>query len=83
MDKQTKFNATRAILNALYAGRKLSQLNCKEFMVEDMRTYVSHLKRHYSGTHDLHSEWIKLNDERNVRIKRWWLVKREEQRYVE
>ena len=70
-----KYNATKAILNALKAGRHLSQMDCKEFMVEDMRTYVSHLKRHYQDTHDLKYEW-KISPVRGARIKEWWLERR-------
>lgn len=82
MDKQTKFNATRAILNALYAGRKLSQMDCTEFQVEDMRTPISHLKNRFQDTHELRSEWIRT-PVRNARIKSYWLVKKEERNYVE
>ena len=36
----TKYNARKAILAALLEGRHLSQMDCAEFMVEDMRTPV-------------------------------------------
>lgn len=52
------YNASREILNALIGGRKLSQLDCKEFMVADMRTMVSHLKPHFPDTHVLVKKWI-------------------------
>lgn len=78
MDKYTKYNATKAILGALYSGRKLSQLDCKEFMVADMRTFVSHLRKEYEATHHLRSEWI-LSPVRKVRLKRWWLEKKEKE----
>ena len=38
MKKQDRYIATKAILNALKDGRQLSQLDCEEFKVEDMRT---------------------------------------------
>ena len=78
---KTNFNSTKAIYNALLSGRKLSQLDCPEFMVADMRTPVSHLKKHYPVTHELKSEWI-ISPVKGARIKRWWLEKKEEQPYV-
>lgn len=44
---EKKYNARKAILNALKDGRHLSQMDCREFQVEDMRTPISHLKQHY------------------------------------
>ena len=41
-----KYNAQKAILNALLDGRHLSQMDCREFKVADMRTPISHLKPH-------------------------------------
>lgn len=35
----------QAIFNALCAGRHISQLNCREFRIEDVRTPVSHLSK--------------------------------------
>ena len=58
MKKSERYNATRAILNALKNGRQLSQLDCEEFKIEDMRTVVSHLKPKFQDTHDLMSTWI-------------------------
>lgn len=75
MTNKENYNATRAILAALKSGRQLSQLDCKEFMVEDMRTYVSHLKPRYQDTHDLNSEWI-TSPYLKRRIKRWWLTEK-------
>ena len=72
MKKKERYNATRAILNALYEGRQLSQLDCEEFKVEDMRTYMSHLRRHYDRTHVLQSIWI-TTPVLNRRIKLYWL----------
>ena len=77
MDKTQKYITTRAILEALLGGRKLSQMDCMEFKVEDMRTPISHLKSRFQDTHDLRSEWIRT-PVRNARIKRYWLVKKEE-----
>lgn len=70
-----KYNSTQEIFNALLNGRHLSQLNCGEFMVEDMRTIVSHLKPRYIGTHELQSRWI-TSPVRGSRIKEWWLTER-------
>lgn len=47
-------------------------MDCKEFMVEDMRTPISHMKDDYQSTHDLKSRWI-VTPVRNVRIKEYWL----------
>ena len=70
-----KYNARKAILNALLSGRHLSQMDCHEFQVEDMRTPVSHLKPHYQDTHDLKTKWI-TTPVRNARIKEYWLERR-------
>ena len=64
-----RYNAKKAILHALMEGRKLSQLDCREFMVADMRTNVSHLKDEFKDTHDLHTRWI-LSPVRKTRIKK-------------
>lgn len=74
--ERVRYNAQQAILEALVGGRKLSQLDCKEFMVEDMRTPISHLKGKYPVTHELKSEWI-ISPVRGSRIKRYWLEARE------
>ena len=65
-----------AILSALYQGRKLSQLDCREFGVEDMRTPVAHLRRRFQGTHRLCSRWIETPVHRS-RIKEYWLEEKE------
>ena len=70
-----KYNARKAILNALLDGRHLSQMDCREFMVEDMRTPVSHLKPKYKDTHVLKCKWIK-SPVRGARIKEYWLESR-------
>lgn len=75
MKKSERYNATRAILNALKAGRQLSQLDCEEFKVEDMRTIVSHLKPKFQDTHDLMSIWI-TTPVLNRRIKLYWLTEK-------
>lgn len=66
----------KAILAALLAGRRLSQLDCREFGIEDMRTPVSHLRRRYDATHVLRSEWITTPVHARP-IKRYWLEERE------
>lgn len=70
-----KFNATLAILNALLNGRHLSQMDCREFMIEDMRTPISHLKPRFQDTHTLNSKWI-ITPVRGARIKEYWLEER-------
>ena len=72
---EKKYNARKAILNALLDGRHLSQMNCREFMVEDMRTPVSHLKPHFEKTHTLRTRWI-TTPVRGARIKEYWLESR-------
>lgn len=69
-----KYNATTAILNALMDGRHLSQMDCHEFQIEDMRTPISHLRPKFEGTHDLKTRWI-VTPVRQVRIKEYWLEK--------
>lgn len=71
-----KFNSKAAILSALLEGRKLSQLDCKEFQVEDMRTPISHLRDRYKNTHDLQTRWI-VTPVLGRRIKEYSLVKKE------
>lgn len=75
MNKDQKYIATRAILNALLEGRHLSQMDCREFQIEDMRTPISHLRKHYEDTHELRSVWI-TTPVRNARIKEYWLEKK-------
>lgn len=70
-----RYSAIQAILSALKQGRKLSQMDCKEFMVEDMRTPISHLKERYEKTHTLKTKWI-VTPVRNARIKQYWLEER-------
>lgn len=67
-----KYNARKAILNALISGRHLSQMDCREFQVEDMRTPISHIKHLWRETHDLMSRWI-LTPVLGRRIKEYWL----------
>lgn len=69
-----KYNAKAAILNALFEGRKLSQMDCREFQIEDMRTPISHLWDKYKDTHDLHTRWIVTPLGR--RIKEYSLIKK-------
>lgn len=47
-------------------------MDCREFMIEDMRTPISHLKARYQDTHNLKSKWIKT-PVRGARIKEYWL----------
>ena len=72
MDNKNKYIAKRAILNALLDGRHLSQMDCREFMVEDMRTNISHLKEKFQDTHHLKTKWI-TTPVRGARIKEYWL----------
>lgn len=72
---EKRYIAKHAILNALLDGRHLSQMDCREFMVEDMRTQVSHLKDRFRDTHDLKTKWI-TTPVRGARIKEYWLEAR-------
>ena len=76
MNKEQKYIATKAILQALLEGRHLSQMDCREFQIEDMRTPVSHLRPRFQDTHDLKSKWI-VTPVRNARIKEYWLEKKQ------
>lgn len=72
MNTEQKYIARQAIFEALTGGRKLSQMDCREFEVEDMRTPVSHMKyRFESAGFTLKSQWIKTPKGR--RIKQYWL----------
>lgn len=71
----SKYIARRAILSALFEGRHLSQMDCREFLVEDMRTNISHLKDKFRDTHDIKTKWI-TTPVRGARIKEYWLEKR-------
>lgn len=73
MEKEptTRYIARAAIFEALTNGRKLSQMDCREFEVEDMRTPVSHMRgRFESAGFVIHSRWIKTPKGR--RIKEYW-----------
>lgn len=75
MDNKNKYIAKRAILSALLDGRHLSQMDCREFLVEDMRTPISHLKDKFRDTHNLKTRWI-TTPVRGAKIKEYWLEKR-------
>lgn len=75
MNKEQKYVATEAIFEALTGGRKLSQMACKEFEVEDMRTPISHMKNRIDNAgFNLHTKWIQTPKGR--RIKEYWLERR-------
>lgn len=74
MNAQDKYIAKRAIFEALTGGRRLSQMDCREFEVEDMRTPVSHMRDEFTaGGYILNSQWIQTPKGR--RIKEYWLTK--------
>ena len=75
MNKDQKYIATKAIFDALLEGRHLSQMDCREFQIEDMRTPISHLRPRYQDTHELKYRWI-ITPVRNARIKEYWLEKK-------
>lgn len=77
MCNKQKYIAKTAILNALLNGRHLSQMDAREFQIEDMRTPISHLKDRFPETHELKSEWI-TTPVRRARIKSYWLEKKAE-----
>ena len=69
---ETRFIARQAIFEAMTGGRKLSQMDCREFEVEDMRTPMSHMRTRFeSAGFALKSQWIKTPKGR--RIKEYWL----------
>ena len=72
MEAQEKYIARRAIYEAMTNGRKLSQMDCREFEVEDMRTPMSHMREEFERAgYVLQSEWIRTPKGR--RIKEYWL----------
>ena len=74
MNEKQKYIARAAIFEALTDGRKLSQLDCREFEVEDMRTPISHMKaRFHENGYKVESQWIKTPKGR--RIKEYWLTR--------
>ena len=74
LNAQQKGIGRRAIFKALTGGRPLSQMDCREFEVEDMRTPVSHMKERFTEAgYVLNSQWIKTPKGR--RIKEYWLEK--------
>jgi hypothetical protein len=76
MNNKQKYIAKRAIFEALTGGRKLSQMDCREFEVEDMRTPISHMKDDIrSAGYDLKSQWILTPKGR--RIKEYWLTNKQ------
>jgi len=76
MNNEQKYIAKKAILEALLNGRHLSQMDCREFQVEDMRTNICHLKDRFPDTHILRKEWI-VTPVRKARIKSYWLEKKQ------
>ena len=75
MNAQQKYIARQAIFEAMTGGRKLSQMDCREFEVEDMRTPMSHMKdRFEEAGFTLNSQWIQTPKGR--RIKEYWLERR-------
>lgn len=75
MNKEQKYIARQAIFEALTGGRKLSQMDCREFEVEDMRTNICHLKERFRNEgYDLFKRWIQTPKGR--RIKEYWLERR-------
>ena len=74
MNKAQKYIAKKAIFEAMTNGRKLSQMDCREFEVEDMRTPISHMKDDFiEEGYDLNSRWILTPKGR--RIKEYWLTR--------
>lgn len=66
-----------AIFQALCAGRHISQLNCREFRIEDVRTPVSHLaKRIEAAGMKLCTKKI-TSPVTGAWLKEYWLEKKE------
>ena len=75
MNAQQKYIARQAIFEAMTGGRKLSQMDCREFEVEDMRTPMSHMRDRFEAAgFTLNSQWIQTPKGR--RIKEYWLERR-------
>ena len=75
MNEQQKYIARQAIFEAMTNGRKLSQMDCREFEVEDMRTPMSHMRDRFEAAgFTLNSQWIQTPKGR--RIKEYWLERR-------
>lgn len=71
MKENSKYIARQAIFEAMTNGRKLSQMDCGEFEVEDMRTPMSHMRQRFlEAGYVINSEWIKTPKGR--RIKQYW-----------
>lgn len=70
--KTNKYNAKMTIYNDLLAGKRVSQLDCKQYQIEDMRTTICHLKDRFPSTHILCKRWI-VSPKRKSRIKEYWL----------
>lgn len=69
-----KFETKKAIFQALTNGRHLSQLDCKEFHAEDMRTQVSHMKDDLlTAGYMVEKKWISTSTGRH--IKEYWATK--------
>lgn len=74
MDAKDKYIARQAIFDAMVNGRKLSQMDCREFEVEDMRTPMSHMRQRFEQAgYILCDRWIRTPKGR--RIKEYWLEK--------
>ena len=65
-------NATKAILKALIEGRHISQLDCREFMIEDIRTAVCHLRRRFPSDMILKKSWT-ISPVTGARLRVYWL----------
>ena len=75
MNEQQKYIARQAIFEAMTGGRKLSQMDCREFEIEDMRTPMSHMRGKFEEAgFTLNSQWIQTPKGR--RIKEYWLERR-------
>lgn len=71
-------SAKAAIFNAMLKGRKVSQMDCKEFRIEDMRTPVSRLRDKIwreQLPYEIADQWIKTPG--GSRIKQYWLTIKE------
>lgn len=69
---KSNYNARLAIYQALTNGRHLSQMDCAEFEIEDMRTRVSHMQDDFtSAGFTLRKKWIQTPKGR--RVKEYWL----------
>lgn len=70
-----RYNAKRAIFNAMVAGRRISLLNSEEFMVSQMHTQICSIRRDIQKKnlpYVMRDRWVEMGSS-NKNIKEYWL----------